>query len=629
MKNPTQLLAAAMAYHQQGQWAEAEQSYLAVLKRDKRNGDALRLLGALYLQLGRTAQAIETMRQALQIQPRDAEILNNLALALRAAGKPDEAIKHFRQALSIQPHHVLALTNLGGTLQEQGQVDEAIDYYRKALAIKPDYPQAHFNLGNAWRARRQWAEAVACYEQALRLVPDYMDAAVNLGLTYAEMQRLDEAKSIYEKLLARDPNNIRALNNLGNIMREQRDVARAEALLRQAIQLKPDYSDAFVNLGNVYRDQGRTGEASECYERALEIKPDAADAMTNLGTLMLDAGQVEKSIALYDSALARKPDAEAARWGKSLCLLALGDLRNGWAMYEEGIGNRHARGLEPFKSKRWNGEPLAGKRLLIWSEQGLGDSLQFIRYADMCKTQGAVVNVLCPKPLLRLFGHLPSIDAAVETAREEDFDYHVAMMSLPYRFGTDEVAKIPGKVPYLFASPEVQQKWAPRFADERKYKVGLVWAGSPREQLINAHLIDKRRSMSLDLLRPLLDIKGARFYSLQIGKTAAQVQELGLTGCITDIMGDVIDFMDTAAIVENLDLVISVDTSVVHLVGGLGKPVWILSRFDACWRWLRNQETNPWYPTARVFGQSTPGDWGAVVEKIHAELENKVTYSIT
>jgi len=609
----------AIAQHQAGRFAEAEQNYLQVVAADKRHFDALRLLGGLYLQTNRNDRAAEFLERAVKLNPKDAEILNNLGVALRGMGKPDEAAARYEEALRLQPNYAQALNNLGSIYLENGRPEKAAELIKKSLQLDIDNAQSHFNMGNALRELRHYEESLKAYEYALRLQPNYSDAATNMGLSLGELGRKQEALAWHEKAVQLDTLNHRALNNLGNTLRESGKAEEAITYFLRALQAKADYEIAHINLGTVYRDLGKFDLTAEQYDKALQLKPDSADALINYGTLMLDLNRHEDALERYDAALKIKPTSSDAQWSKAITLLALGDYEEGWRLHEAGFGNPRARGIIPYKTPTWHGESLEGKRLLLWPEQGLGDSLQFIRYAELCKQRGAAVISLCPAPLTRLFKTCPFIDEVTEgPVADSAYDYQISLMSLPHVFGT-RLETIPSG-PYLLVDEATRTKWAPRFAEKRKPRVGLVWSGSPREHQHNAHMIDKRRSMSLAMLKPLFDFGGIDFYNLQLGKAREQIAECGLQDRIIDYMGDVRDFLDTAGIVENLDLVISVDTSVVHLAGGLGKPVWVLSRFDACWRWLRNRETSPWYPSARVFGQDAPGAWQPVVDAVTAAL---------
>jgi tetratricopeptide (TPR) repeat protein len=589
MKNVAQLMETATAQHRAGKLAEAERVYNEILQIDQSHTGALGLLGALYIQLGQFGRAVTTLERALEADPSNPDTLNNLGCLWMRQNRPDAAKANFE----------------------------------KAVRAKPDYPQAHYNLGNVLRSQGKADDAIKQYETALRLQPQYPEALFQLGQTLREQGRLDDAIAVYEKALMQEPNHPRLLNHLGNLLREKGEPQGAIVRYDHALRLKPDYPEALVNYGTALHDVGKTDEAMEKYEDALRFAPHVPNVHINIGTLLHDLGRMQDAIARYDNALRFQPDNVDAHWNKAIAYLALGNYREGWQLYESGLNFKGKRGKLPFQAKRWDGRPFQDKRLLIWSEQGLGDSLQFIRYAKLCKARGGKVIVMCPPPLVRILKTNPFVDEVVTSAVDADFDFQASLMSLPYIFGTT-LETIPADIPYLSVTKDAAEKWAKHFEGVDGFKIGLVWAGSPREGDALSALIDKRRSLNLSQLTPLLDTKGARFYSLQLGKPAAQIAELGLQDKITDFTGDIADFMDTAAIIDCLGLVISVDTSVVHLAGAFGKPVWVLSRFDACWRWLQNRESNPWYPETRIFGQPKPGDWNSVIEKVRAALTQRV-----
>ena len=464
----------------------------------------------------------------------------------------------------------------------------------------------------------------------MKLRPDYLEAMINLGMALSQAGRGEQARhwlgvsqGLFEKALQVDPANIVAMNNLGNVLRQQGKPEEAVSYYREALRLRPDYVQAAINLATSLRDLNLLDEAVEGCRHVLRLMPDSIEARINLGTFLQEQTRHEEAVAHFAEALRVKPSSLDAQWNKALSLLSLGHYAEGWTLHEAGLGVSHMRGEYTSPERRWKGEPFVGKRLLLWSEQGLGDTLQFVRYAALCKQRGGEVIVLCPPALRGLLRNCPFIDVLPEHVTDGDYDLHVPMMSLPYIFGT-VVETIPVAIPYLHVSDAARARWVDKFQGVGGYKVGLVWAGNPRENQISAHMIDRRRSMTLEMLRPLLAFEGVRFYNLQMGAGVAQIDICGLRNRLTDLMPDVRDFEDTAAIVENLDLVISVDTSVVHLVGGMGKPVWVLSRFDACWRWLQNRPDSPWYPTARVFGQQTAGDWAGVVERVEKALNTVI-----
>ncbi|MDD3370515.1 MAG: tetratricopeptide repeat protein [Alphaproteobacteria bacterium] len=626
MPSASQLLKTAIDHHKAERFADAEKAYKKLLHIGGiAQPDGLRLLGALYLQMGKKTLAAEYLGKAARLLPDDPETLTNLGIALGNLNRPDDAIQQFKQALTRQSTYVPALSNLGRICYEIGRMDEAEAAYGAASRLDPSYAPAHVDHGNSLLSQGKYREAIAAFHAALNLNPNYLSAMVNLctalahaGETAQHQEWLARTQSFLEKTVQADPDNPAMLNNLGVVLRQRGKPKEAIPYYQKALRLRPDYPEAMVNLASSLHDVGRLDEAIEMCRNVLRLKPACADTKINLGTYLQERGEHPQAVSLFAEALKTKPASIYAKWNQCLSLLALGRYGEGWTMYEEGLGVATMRGAYA-PERRWMGENLNGKRLLIRSEQGLGDSIQFIRYAELCKERGASVSVFCQPPLRKLFSRCPYIDEVLEQNPESGFDFHIPMMSFPLAFGT-EVESIPYKTPYLSPGEKARAKWRERFDEGSGIKVGIVWAGNPREKQINAHLIDLRRSMDLEKLRPLLTLEGIRFYSLQKGAKAAQIKTCGLDGLITDFMDEVDDFEDTAAIVEHLDLVISVDTSVAHLAGAMGKSVWILSRFDACWRWLQNRPDTPWYPSARVIGQAKPGDWDSAVEKVREQL---------
>jgi tetratricopeptide (TPR) repeat protein len=392
------------------------------------------------------------------------------------------------------------------------------------------------------------------------------------------------------------------------------EVESALECCRRALALDPESVPALANMGTMMWLNGDVAGAERLYLQAHGLDPTHAGVMLNIATLRNEEGDLEASMRWVAMAEGCRPHQADVVWRKALLELAMGDYANGWAHYEAGLGHESIRGRAPgFTTPAWDGGPC--RRLLIWHEQGLGDTIQFVRYAKLCKERAEKVMVLCPRELVRLIRRCPYVDDAAERVRPSDFDQHISIMSLPHRFSTT-LQTVPAPIPYLFADPTASAAWAKRMRDGSSRRVGLVWAGNIRNEQLRFRVIDSARRLSLDAMQPWLDLPGVDLYSLQKGERRAETAGKN----IIDFMDEVRDFADTAAIIANLDLVISADTSVAHLAGAMGKPVWVLSRLDACWRWLRNRADNPWYPTARVFGQTQRGSWSNVIDDVAVEL---------
>jgi Flp pilus assembly protein TadD len=467
-------------------------------------------------------------------------------------------------------------------LNERGRHDEAIAACRQAIAVRPDYPEAHNNLGNALQALGRFEEAVAAYRTALELRPDYTKAASNFGGALQGAGKLDEAG----------------------------------AVLRDLLKTTPDFAEAHNNLGGVLIEQGKFDEAIASIRRALSLRTDYLDAWNNLGNALMKQGRPDEAIAALRGALALNPDQPLLRFGLGSLLLLKGDFSEGWREYEQ-RWRVPELGLQRFAfvQPRWAGEPLDGRRILLWSEQGFGDTIQFARYApEIVKRGGRIVLGVQPD-LERLMRSMEGVERLVTQAQPEEFDAHLPLLSLPLVLGTT-VETIPAAVPYLHADAALVQRWRERISQHAEaLKVGVVWAGRP------THKNDRNRSMPLEKLKALQAIDGIWLLNLQKGETARRALEAPDAPTLTDWTSELNDFAETAALIECLDLVITVDTSVVHLTGALGKPVWVLLPFMPDWRWLLGRDDSPWYPSARLFRQPFAGDWDSVIEAVVRALQ--------
>ena len=512
-----------------------------------------------------------------------------VAQKLHQAGQLAQAEAIYRQILTIDPCHAGSLHLLGGIALQTGHKEAAIDLIRKAIALNRRIPAFHCDLGTALQHQGKSDEAAKSYRQALALKPDYAEA----------------------------------LNNLGNVLTAQGKLDDASKAYRRALAFKPDYAEAHYNLGHLLTREYRPDEALACYRKALDFKPDYAEPLNAVGLALQEQGELGEAAACYRKALDLKPDFPEAHFNHGLVLLLEGKFRQGWEEFEWRWRSKEVRRRYPA-DRQWYGGDLNGRTILLHAEQGLGDSLQFVRYAPLVARLGATVLLEVQRPLVALFSEMGGVSGVFAHGDAlPPFDTHCPLMSLPLALATT-LDTIPGHTPYLRADAERAATWRRRSEALPGLRVGLVWAGNPRPFQPGAHAIDQRRSITLAHFAAFAALEGVTFVSLQKGEAASQtrVPPAGLT--IHDWTDELNDFADTAAFVDTLDLVIGVDTSVIHLVGALNKPVWLLNRFDTCWRWLLERDDSPWYPTLRQFRQRSPGDWTDVLSQVHAELRSTI-----
>ncbi|HEY3668638.1 MAG TPA: tetratricopeptide repeat protein, partial [Polyangiaceae bacterium] len=562
--------------------AEALDSYDRVVSLKPDWAEAQCNRGRVLLDLDRPDAALPCFEAALRLRPDFVEALNGQGNALVALRRPEEAMVALARALRLQPGNAHALYNLGTALTRLRKYPEALASYEKAIAINPRYVQAHANCGVVLHRLKLHAEALACCDRALALDPGHANAWVTRGNVLYGMKRHDEALASYDRATQIDPNHADAWTDRGTLLEHCLDQALASH--DRALAINPNHARAWTHRGNVLLVQGRMDEALASHDRALAVAPNRADSSANKGIALLHAGRPLEALEHLARALAVDPNLANARFGKSLIDLLLGNLVDGWPGYEFRFAAGEARELA-IPKPRWTGrEPLDGKTLLIHSEQGLGDNIQFVRYASLFG-QGVRVVLAMPRTLVRLVERLRGVAQVVSAGQQlPDFDFHCPLLSLPLAFGTT-METIPREVPYFTAAPEAVAGWRQRLASLSGLRVGLVWAGNPGESAI-ARAVDRRRSMTLAELSPLAGVPGVSFVSLQKGDAAVQIASAPAGFVIHDWSDELADLADTAALIEALDLVISVDTSVVHLVGALAKPVWMFNRFDSEWRWL-------------------------------------------
>ena len=537
------------------------------------------------------------------------------AVASHGRGDLAQAEPLYQAVLAANPAHGVALQLLGVLRAQQGRHDEGIGLIRAAIDGNPGYAEAHMNLGIVLGQLGRYDEARASLNAALGIDPGLANAHFHLGNALLALGRHAEALDSYRKALALAPQFADAHNNAGAALIALGRNAEAIDSFRLAIAINPAHLDAHSNLGSALNDANRPDEAMAMCRKALAIDARCAEAHANLGVALGSLGRYAEATASLQRALEINPGYPEAHWNLGVVLLTLGDYARGWQEWEWRWRSRSLP-LKPEPPRpRWHGsEDLAGKTLLLHAEQGFGDTLQFARFAPLAARGGARVVLQAQAALKPLLAGLPGVSAVI--ADDEPLpacDFQCPLLSLPLALGTT-LDNLPAVAPYLAADAEALARWRQRLGEPRGLRVGLVWSGR------RDHKINPVRSIAPERLLPLLSVEGMTFVSLQKDVSAGDVELLRAHPEILDLGSSLRDFSDTAALLALLDLVISVDTSVAHLAGALGRPLWLLLAYAADWRWLTGREDCPWYPTARLYRQPQPGDWDRAVERVRQAL---------
>lgn len=548
-----------------------------------------------------------------------------LGVVLLQLGRPEDAERQLRRATQIDPYAHEALNNLGLALRRLDRLEEAVHAYDRAIALKPDYAEAHCNRGNALRLLKRPEQALASYDRAVSLRPTYVDAFYNRGGVLEDLQYWDDAVASYENALALNPDFPEALNNLGNALYSVARYDEALAAFNRALELRPDYADVLANRGVTLREIHRFDAALADQNRAIALNPKSAEYFNNRASIFRDSGRFDEAFADYRHAIALSPGHVEARINLAMTQLLLGNWQQGFEGYELRFRRRKAPVTRRGNGTReWAGDDIAGKRLLLVAEQGFGDALQFIRFVPVMQALRAIVTVQVTR---RLHGILSTVAGGVAFVDDIDpamtFDYQLTLMSLPRLLGILPDT-VPAATPYLHADARRSEIWRARLG-EHGFKVGIAWQGNPTGS------IDNGRSIPLKEFAPLSAVEHVRLISLQKNFGAEQLDRKP-AGMIVETPGFDFDegadaFIDTAAMMANLDLVVTSDTSIAHLAGALGRPVWIALKHVPDWRWLLDRADSPWYPTARLFRQARLGDWEGVAAQMAAALGRAVRES--
>jgi len=526
---------------------------------------------------GRFDEAEELYQKILEFKPNNAEVQSKLGAALAAQGKLIQSLSILNRAMENNPNLAEIHINLGGVLQIQGEMEAAALAFQRAIKINPNQASSHINLGNTLLKKGDLDDATASFNRALKIEPDSPHVFNGLATASMKKNNFNEAAENFSRALALSPDQPETLCNLGILLRSQGKNIESEKAFRKAIALQPKSVEFHINLGNTLKSRCNLIDAMESYQHALSLEPNNADAHLN----------------------------------KAKILLLLGRIEEGWLEFE---WRKKCYDFQPLLwqpgGPTWDGSNLDGKTILIYCEQNYGDSIQFIRYAQLLAEMGARVIVKCQPKLQPLFKTIYGVDRAItSTDKSSPYHFQASLLSLPLLFRTNSET-IPAQVPYISFPNQASRD----LISDGDRKVGIVWAGS------SIHKNDQQRSMSLKHFEPLLDMEEFTFYSLQFGERSQDIKILGLDHTLRNLEQDLDGFMATAAMLEKLDLIISVDTSTAHLAGALGKPIWTLLSFVPDWRWMLGRDDSLWYPTMRLFRQSAPGDWHGVMEDVKNAL---------
>lgn len=574
----------ALALHQAGRLEDADQIYRNILEQDPTHGAALHLSGLVNYEQGRFSEALSLVARALKANPKSADVLIDYSVILQALDRSEEALAQFDQLLNRCPEDARLHYNRGNTLKRLARYDDALASYDRAIELAPDLVVAHQNRAATLVALNRNEEALADYDRVLELLVDPADRVsllVDRSRVLSRLKRYEEAWEDCEKALERSPDSAEALTQRGAILTEV----------------------------------GRPDEALVQYEHALRVAPDLIGAHLNKGNALGALNRLDEALLSYAEVQARKPEHADANFNEALVRLCLGDFKAGWPKYEyRWMRERYAAARPTYPRPMWTGkEDVRGKTVLLCAEQGFGDAIQFSRYATIVAALGAKILIGVHRPLVEVLATVPGVAQVIADGDElPNFDLYCSLLSLPLAFGT-EPATIPANIPYIRASQDRIAKWRDRMSANNRLRVGICWAGT------GEHSNNRNRSMTLEIFAALLAIPGIDFVSVQ--KDVSDIEAAILQHFnVTQLGQEFKDFSDTAAVLAMLDVVISVDTSVAHLAGAMGKAAAVLIPFAPDWRWMLHRTDSPWYPTMRLYRQSRISDWNEPIERIHREL---------
>ena len=571
---------------------------------------------------GELVEAEQLCEQIVAATPDFFDAVYLLAVVQSKLGKKTAALASFACALSLQPGNAMAHFNRANTLDDLKRYDEALASYERAVHLRPDFAAAYFNRGNVLQALSRYDEAVASYDRALALSPKFALAHSNRGNALQALNRYDEALACYDRALELQPDLADTLSNRGGALHRLKRYGEALASYDRALAFQPDHAATHFNRGNALLELKRFGEALASFDRALASRPDFAEAHLNRGNALQALNRYDEALASYERATEASPKYADAHYNQALCRLLLGDFDRGWEKYEWRWQVAQLQSSKrSFTQPLWLGQnEIAGKTILLYAEQGFGDTIQFCRYVPLVAARGARVILEVQEQLKELMSGLAGATHVISRGEPlPHFDVQCPLLSLPLAFRT-RLETIPPPISNLQISSQAVMDWETRLGPRRRPRIGLAWSGRP------SHVNDHNRSIRLSTLLSLLDIE-ATFVSVQKDVRPEDAALLQERSGLLHFGNEIRDFSDTAALISNLDLVISVDTSVVHLAGTLAKPFWVMLPFTPDWRWLLDREDSPWYPTARLFRQDDTHAWDGVIARVRAALRDFIQRS--
>ena len=613
---------------QRGDLAAARQSLTGQNGLALTHHAGLTLLGAVHMQQGEAEPALAAFDAAIAKAPGLPEAHANRAQALRRLGRTEEALASYDKALSLRPDDPATLCNRGNVLADLGREAEALTAYERALALRPGEPVALVNRAAALQALGRLDEALAAYDSLIAGHPNYAVAHCNRARVLQLLQRSEAALEAAETALRLQPGYPEALANRGLALRTLGRAGEALACFEAVLRQRPESHEAHCQSGLALQALGRPAEALAAFDRALALDPNELEVENHRGTLLRLIGRSDEALACYGKVLDTRPEDPVALFGRGVIRLQRGDFEAGWRDYEARWQTADFQGKTPdVEAPLWAGEPLAGKRLLVHAEQGLGDCLQFVRYLQEIPADGGQVTLLVKPRLTALlraaFDGIEIVDSI--GALTGDYDYRAPLMSLPHILGT-RLETVPAAVPYLVAEPARVAAWRDRLGAEG-FRVGIAWQGNP------VGLVDRGRSLPLAEFAPFAAVPGVRLISLQAQHGLEQLDALP-PGMAVETLGADFDagpdaFLDSAAVMANLDLVAVSDSALAHLAGALARPTWLALKQAPDWRWMLDRTDSPWYPSLRLFRQTRDGDWSSVFAAMAEALRAKVESSTT